>query len=255
MGASIDKFLWEIPEIKNRVLECDVISEKILKIIRIIGLILMTQIILLAYIGDEETQTSGLLFFTIWGAFCCFFLYLFYAICYLFPDCTFLWKLTHLIFIVTISCGICIFIVFWGIIIPYIFIDGSIEISVFDIILNIEVHGINYVYVLIDFYFNRIEFAWAHYVVMIIYGIAYCILNAVYTRVKDSEIYPGVDWKSWFTALFIFIAVLSTTLAFIGFKKIANIKRTRYIKDDDVKNKTENDNKKEDKKEEIMNIR
>ena len=228
MGAVLDKYFWENNNITNRVLQCDYISEKTLKVLRIIGLALMTEIVILSYCNTEYFNRRNHLFFTVWGAYLCWILYIFIFVCYFYPNNGFLWKTTHMLFVLVISYGVCITIVFWAVLIPIVI--SSYKITAIDVVSNVEAHGLNYIWVALDFYYNRIEFAWNQYSVVILYGAIYMIYNAIYTLVANDEIYDGVDWKGWFTAAFVLAAAVCVSLAFALFRKLSEYKKPRYCK-------------------------
>lgn len=79
--------------------------------------------------------------------------------------------------------------------------------------ISLNVHVLPFVLVLVELVMNSFPFVRIHFLVILVLGVMYSILNIVYS-LKIKAIYPVLDWKSWFS---FFLAVLAYLVAFLMF--------------------------------------
>jgi len=229
MADWLNSWLFDSNMIRNRITECDYISEKGLRILRIIGVFITFEIIATEmYYDTFVMKFSWASYFSFWIATYCFILYLMMNLCYCFPDCGSLWKLTHFFYVLTLPYGICVSITYWAIILPA---RLSLDIkypSVVYFLLTLQLHFLNYAWLCIDFYFSRIEFSWKHYCVAIGTGICYALFNCFDALVRHVAIYPNITWKNWFTLAFFSFSFGLFTVGFAVCYCISEAKKKRY---------------------------
>lgn len=72
--------------------------------------------------------------------------------------------------------------------------------------------------IIIDFIFAKIKFYKNHYVILLIYGVAYSILNISITFGSGEPVYDIMDWKSLKSYIFFFAAIIVGILFhFLGY--------------------------------------
>ena len=79
-------------------------------------------------------------------------------------------------------------ILYWG----FVYEPG---LSVEDFIISLNVHVVPFVLVVVELVMNSFPFVRIHFVVVLLLGGFYSIINIVYS-LKIKAIYPVLDWKS-----------------------------------------------------------
>ena len=233
---AMDKFLWSRQGLEARIHESDILSQDRMFVLHIVGLAVtlqMTVLMLMSYIE------RFVLFLTQWSAaitclyFCSVVIY-----CLLHKhNCrpSWLWKLTHVLFEFAFTLGVVVTVVFWAVIIPVLASMSNIEdfirrkLTWFDYMLNIEIHGVNYLFVFTEFCFNRIEFVWTHYILVLLFGLAYMMLLVTHTLYTHTPVYPLITFDNWISLVFVLLALLSATLSFALGVCLSQRKKKRYV--------------------------
>ncbi len=180
-----------------------------------------------------------ILYLTHWSAYGTFLAYLFFVIGYLHPPLikkTWFWKTNHLLFEFAFTVGSVVSLVFWAVIGPMLLTMSREQISslagksihVEDYILNAEIHGVSYLFVFIDFYYNRIEFCWPHLALHILVGIIYFAQMMAYVIISHDLVYPMVNFENWFSLAFAIVPFLIGAAAFSVGVCLTRKKKLRY---------------------------
>ncbi len=239
VAAKVDSLLWTRYEITNRLSECDNIRRRKFWLIRIIGFIFIFQMTIMM-MGLNLRRT--VLYMTHWSAYMVFFTYLMFMMTFVFPSVgrvPFYWKLNHIIFELSFTFGIVVSLVFWIAIGPLTLsmteeqrrlLLGN-NIAIIDYIVNFEIHGVAYVFVFLDMYYNRIEFEWRHFAFTGTLGVMYYIVMCAYTLVSHDTIYPMVTFDNAFSVIFSILAFALGTTSFALGVHLSHGKKRRYDKE------------------------
>jgi len=79
---------------------------------------------------------------------------------------------------------------------------------------NLYMHGGLLIAMYLEFIFNSIEFKWRHFIFIALIGIVYLGVNVAYTILTGNVIYPGMDFLSVLSYVFLSIAII---LIFVHF--------------------------------------
>lgn len=93
-----------------------------------------------------------------------------------------LWKLTHLVHQVAINLEAPITFVFWAFLFRIVLtlpdIDGTLRVTSANVIaVNVNLHAGPFICLMIDLYFNCVEFPRRHYYVTLVFGTLYLLVN------------------------------------------------------------------------------
>jgi len=61
--------------------------------------------------------------------------------------------------------------------------------------LNINEHALNFIFLMIDFFFHQIPVRLLHVVYPFLFGLSYVVFSVVYTKCTEHSIYSILDWK------------------------------------------------------------
>ena len=99
--------------------------------------------------------------------------------------------------------------------------------------LNINVHGVFGFFTFIDLLVNHIEFRRNHIAAIIATSTAYLFVNALATHLRGKPVHDPVDYKSFMTVAFVFVAMLLAIGAFyLGFYFFVKCKKPGKAKKD-----------------------
>jgi hypothetical protein len=126
-------------------------------------------------------------------------------------DLNFFGKVTYILFEVGFSFAIVVAILYWTVEYPGNFADANEA----EKIVSAHVHGVTFVWMLLDLFLNRITFIYTHVVFVAIFAVLYFIINGTYTAVSGSPIYSVLTWSDGYTALTIFVIFIGLAVAFV----------------------------------------
>ena len=189
-------WLWYGEEIINRVVKNDKISRRCFLILRIISFILALEGLLffLIFYSIEDGFLRQLSYLTVMGAvftFITFGLFLwehFYE--YKFNQggekISPTWHLSHIFSETWTTIEIPITLVYWAVLYPG-YYD---EMDTTKHLITIQVHALLMIYLLIDFFFNRIEWKLRHFSLVMFICTCYFIINIIYANCSTGHLLP-----------------------------------------------------------------
>ena len=258
-----NKYFWGNSLVSNRLKESDIITPMTLLIIRIIFLLFGIEMLLwsaIYYRGRSSNPLEALMFFTIWGAIGTAITFLLLILQH-YPEnhkkiC--LWKFTHFLFELWFSMQLMIAVVFYAMILPYLdeyerdeFKD--VEITWQDYVINIQLHGLLFIFLCVDNIFNRVKFIMSHLLFIMGILIIYFIV-LVFVSIYDEEVYPKVTFKNWHTLGFCSLAIFFAIFGFIGGYYWSRAKKRKYTWADAREQGTEKENNGADGDKEVIDL-
>ena len=135
------------------------------------------------------------------------------------------WMLANIAYVI----GALIVILYWG------FVHQERFLSGFDrAFSNVNLHGLVYLLVVIDFWMSSIPIRLMHVVYVIIFGVTYGLFSAIFTLVTGRWIYPILKWKTepGVAVVFCLIAfgvILIVHMVFYGFDRFKKRHRAKSL--------------------------
>ena len=192
----MNNYFWESLKIENKTGESRVISKKSLLIIRIIFLLILLEANVWALIKHFDGYFKMYRFLTFWGLAMSPIIYICLIICTIYsmkstPAPSFLWKFAHSQFECWMTIEFTIAVLFWLIVYPTESHDG-----IGYYILNVQAHGIIFIFGFIDAAFNRIVFYDRHFIITSLWNVVYMAGVNLPIALLYKPPYAALTWKN-----------------------------------------------------------
>jgi len=197
--GKIHNFLWQSSTPECSLFDSILISRRALQAYRFISCALMIWI----FFWTVRGVLASFRFLTRWGIFWVALYFMLTCLCYfVYRDESdikksgpfALWKFTNVIGEMAFTLQVLIPIFYWG------FVYGTEKLSEpFEtwIYKTIAAHGVTAAFIWVDIAFSRLKFYKNHSVIIVIFGILYCIINFSVTKYTGEPVYKPIDWKTF----------------------------------------------------------